>query len=180
MTGNELIATARALAEKVHDGQTRKNKAKLPAISHMQEVAELVEKSGGTPMEIAAAWLHDTVEDTELTLADISAQFGAEVAEIVDGLTDPPEYKGRPLLRRKIDQAARIDGEIDSVKKIKIADQTSNVRSIAEDPPVSWDKYKCLEYALGAYLIVRKCVYVNAYLRHEFMQAYEKALAAHS
>ena len=76
LSGKELIEKAKAFAEKVHAGQTRMNKAKSPAITHMAEVAALVEEDGGSPEEVAAAWLHDTVEDTPTKIEEIGQEFG--------------------------------------------------------------------------------------------------------
>ena len=103
-----LVERARIFAICRHAGQFREHKAHQPFIIHPKEVAELVRDSGGNEKEIAAAWLHDTVEDTETTLAEIEEFFGPELREIVDGLTDPPEFKGLPLLVRKARQAERV------------------------------------------------------------------------
>src|ERR1035437_3050677 len=95
-------------------------------VVHLQEVADLVWASGGSDTEIAAAWLHDSVEDTGTTLLDIKREFGEEVELIVEGLTDLDEFEDLPLAERKKKQAERVKFESDSVKRVKIADQTSN------------------------------------------------------
>jgi len=58
---------------------------------HVSEVAVLVEEQGGTEVMIAATWLHDVVEDTDVTLEQVGEWFGSEVRAlvVVDGLTDP-------------------------------------------------------------------------------------------
>ena len=179
MSGKELIEKAKAFAEKVHAGQTRKNKAKTPAITHMAEVAALVAVAGGSPEEIAAAWLHDTVEDSKpnITIQQIKAEFGEEIANIVDGLTDLPEFKRIPLLRRKMLQAWRVQSEDCSVQLVKIADQISNVRSIVHDPPVKWNREKCIAYAAGAMLIVHQCARASTPLYFKFQDVYSDVIA---
>lgn len=75
------IAAARALAERMHRGQT--DKAGLPYITHPQRVAERLE----TPEARVVGWLHDTVEDTGLTLAEVADRFGPETAAAVDAVS---------------------------------------------------------------------------------------------
>ncbi|MEK7653947.1 MAG: HD domain-containing protein [Patescibacteria group bacterium] len=180
---DELIAKAKRFAEKIHEKQTRYNKAKTPAITHMAEVAGLVEEAGGSWEEVAAAWLHDTVEDADppISIEDIRGEFGEEVATIVDGLTDPKDFEGKPLLWRKIKQSERVLSKSRSVCLVKIADQISNVRSLAHDPPEKWDQEKCLTYAVGALLIVQNCSAggIHLYLKEKFLQVYQEAIQKH-
>lgn len=75
------VEAAKALAARMHAGQT--DKAGLPYITHPMRVAERLE----SPEEKVVAWLHDTVEDTGLTVDDISARFGPETAEAVDAVS---------------------------------------------------------------------------------------------
>lgn len=170
-----LIEKARAFAEERHSGTFRKNKAHDPLIVHCKEVAKLVECSGGNETEIAAGWLHDTIEDTPTTLAEIEELFGLEVKEIVDGLTDPPEFTGLHTLERKTVQAERIRSKNASVKRVKIADQISNVRSF-DDPPIEWSEQKCRDYVEGARLVAKECHGVSDYLDSQFESAYREAI----
>ena len=75
------VEAAKALATKMHKGQT--DKAGLPYITHPKRVAARLEN----PEAEVVAWLHDTVEDTPLTLSEISAQFGLETAAAVDAVS---------------------------------------------------------------------------------------------
>ena len=75
------IEAAKALATKAHSGQS--DKAGLPYITHPARVAERLE----SPEEKVVGWLHDTVEDTGLTVADISNQFGPETAAAVEAVS---------------------------------------------------------------------------------------------
>ncbi|MBI2068531.1 MAG: HD domain-containing protein [Candidatus Yanofskybacteria bacterium] len=175
---SERVERARCFATNAHQGQTRYNKAKMPLAVHLEEVASLVKESGGSEVEIAVAWLHDVVEDTPVTLADIVEHFGDEVANIVDGLTDPPGCDGI-ILECKVAQARRVSTESDSVKRVKLADQISNVRLVAVDPPVHWDSQKCLDYANGAKLVVWECKDASGRLFGLFCRAYADAIKAH-
>ncbi|HVZ76122.1 MAG TPA: HD domain-containing protein [Candidatus Paceibacterota bacterium] len=171
----EMVAAAREFAKKAHEGLKRPNKAQDPYWTHLKDVADLVEAAGGTPWEIAAAWLHDTVEDTSTTLEEIRVIFGAEVAHTVDGLTDPPHFTGMPTLERKTLQAQRVVHKDKSVKLVKLADQTSNVRSVTSDPPVDWTPQKCRDYIDGARLIAEECKDASPVLYVEFCKAYKAA-----
>lgn len=174
-----LIERARVFALDAHKGLTRLNRANEPYSFHLEEVAGLVEQASGGEVEIASAWLHDTVEDTTTTIKVIGRLFGAEVATIVDGLTDPPNFAIMPTLERKKFQAFRVSSKDNSVKLVKIADQISNLRSVAIDPPVKWTEEKCKCYIAGAHLIAIECGGVSPLLDSLFHQAYERARAVH-
>ena len=73
---NDLISRAERFARVCHEGQFRKGKAKEPYVNHLEEVAKLTERLGGGENAIAAAWLHDTVEDCPPTsFADLASLF---------------------------------------------------------------------------------------------------------
>ena len=73
---------------------------------------------------------------------------------------------------RKQKQAERIKFAHQDTKLVKIADQISNIYSVLKDPPVDWDKEKCLEYILGAKKIVDACSGCNTYLEENFLKIY--------
>lgn len=177
MNDSELIAAARDFAIGRHEGTFRLNKAREPYAVHVIEVGLLVERSGGSAEEIVVGFLHDTVEDTKTTILEIRLLFGDKVADIVDGLTDPDGFNGMPTLERKMLQAERVRGKSDSVKRCKAADGTSNMRSCAVDPPIGWNRQKCIDYSEGARLIAMECAGVSAYLDEEFRKAHAGALA---
>jgi (p)ppGpp synthase/HD superfamily hydrolase len=110
-------------------GQLRKYTFE-PYIVHPAEVAGIVADAGGTESQIAAAWLHDVVEDTGVTIEVIRAEFGDEIATLVGWLTDVsrPE-QGNRAVRKAIDRAhtAAAPG---AAQTVKLADLISNTRSI--------------------------------------------------
>ena len=75
------VEAAKALATRMHEGQT--DKAGLPYITHPMRVAQRLE----TPEAQVVGWLHDTVEDTPLTVDDIASRFGPETAAAVDAIS---------------------------------------------------------------------------------------------
>jgi (p)ppGpp synthase/HD superfamily hydrolase len=170
----EKIEKCKYLAIARHAGQCRPNQSREPKINHIEEVAQLVKESGGNQDEVAAAWLHDIVEDTDTTTDEIEELFGDEIAQLVDGLTDPPEFSSLPLGVRKHQQAQRLLSKSDGVRRVKLCDQISNVHSVINDPPKDWDNKKCLEYIEGAKKIADVCYGVSDYLDALFKEAYLK------
>jgi len=145
-----MIATAVAYAAQLHDGQTRKGAVGIAYTHHLAEVATLVGAFGGTAAAIAAAWLHDAVEDTAATLDDIRARLGDEVAGYVAEVTDDPALKGDA---RRAAQIASAPSKSPMAALIKAADQTSNLRSIISSPP-GWDDDKRDRYVAKASAVV--------------------------
>ena len=131
---NDLIERARLFATSAHQriGHRRKY-SNQPYQVHLQAVAELVASVSDDPEMIAAAWLHDTVEDTPATLDDISEKFGAAVAELVENLTDVSKPgDGNRAIRKAIDRdhSARASAR---AKTVKLADLIDNCRDITKN-----------------------------------------------
>ena len=129
-----LVTRAREFAAVAHGDQKRKYSGR-PYVTHTQEVAEIVAHAGGDPEMVAAAHLHDVLEDTAITFEEVRGQFGAAVADLVLQLTDqvPRSYGARTARKHaEADRLARCD---DRAKTVKLADVISNTRSIeVEDP----------------------------------------------
>lgn len=176
-TQTPIVASAKQFAAEVYKDLVRNNTEKTYLFVHAEEVAALVEHAGGSPEQIAAAWLHDVVEDTPVTLEEIRERFGDVIAVIVDGLTDPPEYKGMQLLERKTLQAKRVAGKCRSVMLVKIADQISNTRLVTRDPPVKWEPIMSVWYVEGARRIVEQCRGTNVFLENAFDEAHAASVA---
>jgi (p)ppGpp synthase/HD superfamily hydrolase len=171
-----LISKADTFAEKAHFGHTRSNQAQEPYINHLREVANLVKMSGGSTEEICAGLLHDIVEDTDTTLSDILESFGPEVEEIVSTLTDDPESNKLSTLERKTLQAEHVKKANSKTKRVKLADQISNIICVTVDPPVKWEPQKCIDYIEGARRIADECSGVSEFLDKKFNEVYQRAL----
>jgi GTP diphosphokinase / guanosine-3',5'-bis(diphosphate) 3'-diphosphatase len=152
-----LLLRAKRFALQHHAGQRRPNASQEPFVLHLAEVAGYVADEGWPEVVVAAAWLHDVVEDTPVTVAELRSAFGDDVAEVVAGLTDPEGHAGLPLHERKRRQARRLGGLPEEVKVVKLADQVSNVRSVVDDPPLDWEGTKCLAYLAGAAEVAAAC-----------------------
>jgi (p)ppGpp synthase/HD superfamily hydrolase len=141
-----MIARAVAYADHLHRHQTRKGDVGLAYTHHLAEVAALVGAFGGDEDAVAAAWLHDAVEDTAATLADIEAHFGQTIAGYVSEITDDPNLD---KAARRAAQIASAPHKSPAAALIKAADQISNLRSIVASPP-GWENERRLAYVQKA------------------------------
>ena len=129
-----LEERAKAFATNAHAGQVRKY-TNEPYINHPAAVVEIVRSVPHTPEMIAAAWLHDTVEDCDVALLDIIKEFGMEVASLVDHLTDKSKPSdGNRKIRKAIDQANLAKAPA-AAQTIKLADLIDNTSSVVERDP---------------------------------------------
>ncbi|HEY7469598.1 MAG TPA: bifunctional (p)ppGpp synthetase/guanosine-3',5'-bis(diphosphate) 3'-pyrophosphohydrolase [Acidimicrobiia bacterium] len=127
----ELLRRAHEWARKAHEGQVRKTGD--PYITHPVTVALMLAEYGLDEPTLAAALLHDTVEDTNLTLAEISGEFGDEIARLIDGVTklDRVRYSNREQA-----QAATIRKMVVAMAQdvrvliIKLFDRLHNLRTV--------------------------------------------------
>jgi GTP pyrophosphokinase len=132
----ELARKAYEFSQKNHAGQTRASGE--PYLVHPLEVALVLAQMKMDPIAIAAGLLHDSVEDTSLTIVDIRKEFGEQVAHIVEGVTKISA----------IDFASREEHEAENLRKmmlamvddirvvlIKLADRLHNMRTLEHLPP---------------------------------------------
>ena len=134
MTEIEVHARDFATARHAAAGQVRKYSGE-PYINHSAAVVELVRSVAHTPAMLAAAWLHDTVEDTDATLDDIARDFGAEVAQLVEMLTNVSRATdGDRATRKRLDRE-HLSRANRAAKTIKLADVIDNTRDIAQRDP---------------------------------------------
>ncbi|MBN9141970.1 MAG: bifunctional (p)ppGpp synthetase/guanosine-3',5'-bis(diphosphate) 3'-pyrophosphohydrolase [Micrococcales bacterium] len=123
-----LIERAYTAAERAHDGQTRRSGE--PYITHPVAVAQILADLGIGPKTIAAALLHDTVEDTSYTLDMVRADFGDEIAMLVDGVTklDKLKYGDSAQAETVRKMVVAMSKDI-RVLIIKLADRLHNART---------------------------------------------------
>ncbi|HUS61110.1 MAG TPA: HD domain-containing protein, partial [Acidimicrobiales bacterium] len=153
-----LIVKAYEMAAAAHEGQARQSGEAY--IHHPLAVALIVAELGTDEIGIAAALLHDAVEDTGLTLADVEAACGAHVAAVVDGVTKLDRLR---FDSKEAQQAASFRKMIVAMAKdlrvllIKLADRLHNMRTIAAMPEFkqrrtaqeTLDVYSALAHRLG-------------------------------
>jgi guanosine-3',5'-bis(diphosphate) 3'-pyrophosphohydrolase len=168
------LLQAASFAADRHRDQHRKDAAESPYINHPLAVAELLADVGGmTDIDLlAAALLHDTVEDTTTSLDEISRQFGDEVRQLVAEVTD---NKSLPKMRRKELQIENAPHKSARAKQLKIADKICNVRDLDADSPVGWDRDRKAHYLDWAVNVVAGCRGVNPGLERLFDDSITKA-----
>lgn len=144
---SSLMERAWRIAGIAHAGQNRKA-SDIPYLVHPAAVALILQRSGFVEEHLlAAAVLHDVVEDTDWTLERLAEQFPPEVLEIVDVLTEQKhDARGvkRPWAQRKAEKLARIkESSIDS-RAVWLADKRHNLETMAfdhVDDPDFWSRF---------------------------------------
>ena len=129
----ELVGKAFDFAREAHKGQKRKY-TNTPYFDHPVEVAKIVKGVFHTEEMLAAALLHDVVEDTPVTLDQIKERFGDDVAVLVDWLSDPEGLPGNREGRKAAIRERWKDAPNDA-KTIKLADMISNSGTIFDLDP---------------------------------------------
>jgi (p)ppGpp synthase/HD superfamily hydrolase len=176
---NPVLLFARALdfAARKHMHQRRKGELAEPYVNHLSDVARLLaEATGGDDVTLViAGLLHDTIEDTDTTSAELATAFGAEVAALVGEVTDD---KTLPKSERKRLQVETAPHKSARARMIKLADKTSNLHSMIGSPPKDWSLERKRDYIEWAEKVVAGCRGVSAYLEQEFERARRKAKAA--
>ena len=176
---NPTIDLMRALdfAARKHAGQTRKGATAEPYVNHLAKVAELLARAsdGADPVLVLGGLLHDTLEDTATTLAELEDAFGPDVSALVAEVSDDMSLPKIERKRRQIEHAPDLSMR---AKMLKLADKTSNVAAIASDPPTSWDPAQRLEYVHWAQAVIAHCRGVNQWLEAGFDEACAAALAS--
>tara|TARA_A200000159_G_scaffold83110_1_gene76864 strand:+ start:1220 stop:1729 length:510 start_codon:yes stop_codon:yes gene_type:complete len=134
MKDSPIIDKAKMLAGKAHKGQVRKYTG-LPYIVHPIEVANILQTVNHTDDMVAAALLHDVVEDCDYTVEDIANEVSPAVAKLVEGLTDVSKPEdGNRAVRKALDKD-HLAKQSAEVQTIKYADIISNTQDIKVNDP---------------------------------------------
>ena len=133
---HELVREARKFSTEVHRRIDQRRKyTNKPYEVHLKAVAQIVSSVSDDPEMIAAAWLHDTVEDTPATIDEIEAVFGTNVALLVRELTDVSKPSdGNRSVRKAIDRA-HTEHASARAQTIKLADLIDNCQDICREDP---------------------------------------------
>ncbi len=138
---------ALSLAARAHRNQMRKG-TDLPYIAHVVHVSVILIRHGFDEDLAIAGLLHDTVEDCDVPLEDISAEFGPEVARLVEAVSETKAIDGveLPWEQRKAEKLAHLHAGEPDVAALKAADALHNARSIVADVrsagPSVWQRFK--------------------------------------
>ena len=155
-----------------HRRQFRKGAERTPYINHPIRVAGyLTEIPGLTDEEqlrlLMAALLHDTVEDTDTTAEELTAEFGQAVCALVMEVTDDKKLPWQERKRLQVSHASEVSrlGAL-----LKIADKMANVYDIAHHPPYGWPLERKLNYLNWAERVVKGLPAADAELEARFWQ----------
>ena len=170
---NQLILKAAHFAAQKHRDQRRKDEDASPYINHPISVAKIISEIGNVedPEVLAAALLHDTLEDTETTVEELIDNFGQRVCSLVQEVTDDKTLPRLQRKQRQIDYAKEIS---EGAALIKLGDKISNVMDITNTPPTDWDSNRRLDYFNWAEKVIGNCPRVNESLENHFAEVVRK------
>ena len=135
-----------------HRDQRRLDDVKTPYINHPIGVANILVEAGETDLHLLmAAILHDCVEDTDTTIEEIEDNFGKEVREIVEQVTDDKSLQKLERKRLQIEHASACSPK---AKLLKLADKLYNLRDLLKCTPEGWTQERSHEYFIWAKKVV--------------------------
>jgi guanosine-3',5'-bis(diphosphate) 3'-pyrophosphohydrolase len=164
-----LVLKAAQFAGQKHEGQTRDDRDKSPYIDHPKSVVRVIAEVGGIndPQILAAALLHDTLEDTDTTSEELKSTFGKRVCRLVEEVSDNKNLPKEVRKQRQIEHAAVISAD---AVLIKLGDKISNVIDVTDIPPADWSLERRKEYLDWAEAVIDNCSKVNSALERHFAQ----------
>ena len=166
-----VVLAASAFAAHKHRDQRRKGADASPYINHPIAVANVLANEAGItdPAILAAALLHDTIEDTDTTVEELAAEFGPEIAAIVVEVTDDKSLDKLVRKRLQIEHAAALSR---AAQFVKFADKICNIRDMSGSPPVDWSVERRAEYFAWAKQVVDQMRGVSPVLEKLFDAAF--------
>ncbi len=175
----QLLVRAIEFAARKHRMQRRKDVDASPYINHpIALMSVLCVEAGIDDVNVlVAAALHDTVEDTETTFAELRQEFGEKISGYVAELTDDKTLPTAERKRLQIEHACTMSAE---AGQVKLADKICNIRDVGSSPPVDWNESRCRDYFEWAKAVVVGLPNPNPKLRKRFDEAYEQGGAATS
>lgn len=165
-----ILSAAQYAAEKHAD---QKRKGGEPFINHLIEVAHLVSTALPEPDSnlVAAAFLHDTIEDTGVTAAELTERFGQDVTALVLEMTDDKSLPTEVRKRLQVEHAPKLSVR---AQVIKLADKISNLHSIISSPPPNWDYKRKKQYFDWGKQVVDGLTAPNPILKAEFEKTFHR------
>jgi GTP diphosphokinase / guanosine-3',5'-bis(diphosphate) 3'-diphosphatase len=166
-----LLIDALAFAADKHRTQRRKDPEASPYINHPIALARVLSIEGRVrdPKVLAAAILHDTLEDTKTTYEELLERFGSAIAGIVREVTDDKTLAAPERKRLQIEHA----GELSSrARLVKLADKTANLRDLIANAPAEWSLQRRRDYFDWAKKVIDRIRGSNKRLERAFDDAY--------
>ncbi len=171
---DSLILKAVHFASIKHRNHRRKDLSSSPYINHPIAVALSIAEIGKVDDAevIAAALLHDTIEDTDTSAEELEERFGRRVRGIVEEVTDDKRLRKEKRKRLQVEHAHNLSP---AAILVKLADKIANVGDMAEAPPAGWNLHRRLEYLDWAEEVIARCPRVNQALEKRFAEALKSA-----
>lgn len=165
-----MIRSLASAAHK-HRDQRRKDVEASPYINHPIALAGVLALEAGVEDEaiLAAAVLHDTIEDTVTTAEELGEEFGPEIMAMVLEVTDDKTLPKAERKRLQVEHAGHVSR---GAKLIKLADKICNLRDIATSPPVGWSLERRRKYFDWAKSVVDRVRGTHEGLEQLFDAAY--------
>ena len=172
-----LILKVVAFAAEKHRHQRRKDPDASPYINHPIALADVLLHEGSVTdtAVLSAALLHDTLEDTQTTPAELAHHFGREVQSIVMEVTDNKKLKRHKRKELQMKHAPMLSTK---AKLVKLADKICNLRDVASHPPPRWSLRRRIEYFDWAKTVVDGLRGVHPRLEALFDETYAQRPAA--
>jgi guanosine-3',5'-bis(diphosphate) 3'-pyrophosphohydrolase len=164
---------ALAFASRKHSLQRRKDADASPYINHpIALVSILAVEAGITDHEtLCAALLHDTIEDTDTSVEELTETFGQTIAALVQEVTDDKQLPKAERKLRQVEHAAHLTPK---ARLIKLADKIANLRDVAGSPPADWPLARRQEYFDWAKQVVDRIPNPPPALLALFKHAYDR------
>jgi guanosine-3',5'-bis(diphosphate) 3'-pyrophosphohydrolase len=168
-----FILRVTAFAAHKHRDQRRKDREASPYINHPIALAHALAGEAGIeePVVLAAALLHDTIEDTDTTFEELQNEFGDEIASVVLEVTDDKTLSKEDRKRLQVEHAGSISR---NAKLVKLADKICNLRDMKSAPPDGWSLERKREYFDWAKQVIDQLRGVHAKLEALFDAEYSK------
>jgi len=169
---NEFIK-ALVFAAARHRDHRRRDVTAAPYINHPIAVADVLANEAGStePVVLCAALLHDTIEDTKATAAELEERFGKKVTSVVPEITDDKSLEKKIRKKLQIDNAAQLSAE---AKLVSLADKICNLRDTAVSPKVGWSSERTQAYFDWAAQVIAGVRGTNPKLEALFDQVYKQ------
>jgi len=164
---NNIILKAAHFAAQKHRDQRRKDEDSSPYINHPIKVALIISDIGKIQDTeiIAAALLHDTIEDTNTKPEELEELFGTRIRKLVEEVTDDKTLNQLERKKRQVEHAAELT---EDAILIKLGDKIANVMDVTNTPPKYWTKDRRSKYFDWAEAVINNCSKTNPLLEDYF------------
>ena len=175
---NEIkVLKAAHFAALKHKNQRRKDHNASPYINHAIAVTLTIAEVGRIDDSdiLAAALLHDTIEDTDTTPDELEREFGSRIRTLVEEVTDDTHLPSKERKKLQVEHAPELSN---GAVLIKLGDKISNVKDMIKAPPMGWSSARRLEYLDWAEAVIANCPKTNTELENQFSLVLDRARKA--